>query len=151
MASLSLVGQDTIIINDRVINDLATSTVGSLTFDGDVAAIQVGKDGNAIFSYNAQGEQSTFDLRVIRGSSDDKFFNGLYSQQQANFVGVTVLTGVIVKKIGDGQGNISKDTYSLSGGVFIRGVDVQSNVEGDTEQGVSTWRMRFAKTVRSIG
>jgi len=151
MATLSLVGQDTVIINDRVFSDLSTATVGNLTFDNDVANIQIGKDQNAIFAFNAPGTQATLELRVIRGSSDDKFLNGLFAQQNANFVGFTLLTGVIVKKIGDGQGETVNDSYNLSGGVFARPVDVQSNVEGDVEQGTSVWRFKFAKATRTIG
>lgn len=151
MATLSLVGQDTIIINDRVITGLATGTVGTLTYDNDVANIQIGKDQNAIFAFNAPGTQATFELHIIRGCEDDKFFNGLFAQQIANFVGFTLMTGVIVKKIGDGGGDTINDSYNLSGGIFARPVDVQSNVEGDIEQGVSIWRFKFAKALRTIG
>lgn len=151
MATLSLVGSDTIIINDRVFTDLSTATVGTLTFENDAANIQVGKDQNAIFAYNAPGAQASLELRVVRGSNDDKFLNGLYAQQSTNFVGFTLMTGVLVKKIGDGSGGASNDSYTLSGGIFARAVDVTSNVEGDTEQGTSVWRFKFAKVVRTIG
>lgn len=151
MSTLSLTGADTIILNDRVLTDLSTAAVGSITWENDVANLQTGKDGNAIFAYNAPGAQATMELRVIRGSSDDKFLNGLYAQQTADFVTFTLLTGVLVKKMGDGAGNTVNDSYSLSGGVFARGVDVQSNVEGDTEQGTSVWRFKFAKAIRTIG
>lgn len=151
MSTQSLVGKDTIIINDRVMNDLSTAAVGTLTFDTDAANITIGKDGNAIFAYNAPGAQAGLELRIVRGSSDDKFLNGLYAQQSTNFVGFTLMTGVVVKKIGDGSGGTVNDSYTLSGGVFARNVDVTSNVEGDTEQGTSVWRFKFSKVVRTIG
>jgi len=151
MATLSLVGQDTIIINDRVLADLSTAAVGSLTFENDAANVQIGKDGNAIFAYNAPGAQAGLEIRIVRGSSDDKFLNGLYAQQSTNFVTFTLMTGVVVKKIGDGAGGTVSDSYTLSGGVFARHVDVTSNVEGDTDQGSSVWRFKFSKVVRTIG
>lgn len=151
MSSVSLVGQDTIIINDRVFADLSNGNVGQIMFENDSANVMVGKDKNAIYAFNAQGVQATVELRVMRGSSDDKFLNNLYSQQCANFVGTTLLTGVFVKKIGDGSGQVENDSYSMSGGIFMRSVDVISNVEGEPEQGTSTWRLRFTEVVRSIG
>lgn len=147
--SFSLVGQDTVIINDRVL-DLATGTVGEVAFETDVANIQVGKDHNAIFAFNAAGLQANVTLRLPRGGEDDKWLNGLFAQQNANFTGTKVLTGAIVKKIGDGKGDTTSDTYNMSGGIFARPVSVQSNVEGDIEQGVAIYNLKFAKVSRNI-
>ena len=141
MSSVSLVGQDTIIINDRVFADLSNGNVGQIMFENDSANVMVGKDKNAIYAFNAQGVQATVELRVMRGSSDDKFLNNLYSQQCANFVGTTLLTGVFVKKIGDGSGQVENDfgeylehhqesmsAVSLFHHIWRRGMELQEHL-----------------------
>lgn len=152
MATISFTGDDTVIFDDRVLSDgLSNGNVVEITYENDKATVQSGKDGNTIFAYNAAGSQITFKVRIIRGSSDDKYLNGKLAQQDANFVGLTAYTAVLVKKIGDGAGNIVNDSYSLSGGVFTRGVDVVSNPEGDAEQGTAIYQLKFAKCIRTLG
>jgi len=60
---------------------------------------------------NESGKNAEVKIKVIRGSSDDKFLNNLLANQQNNFAGFPLMIGQFVKKIGDGQGNISSDTY----------------------------------------
>ena len=150
MASVALTGADTISINNRIFNDLADGDVGALTFPNDIAQVKTGKNGNSIYSLNESGRQSELVVRVVRGSYDDKFLNGLLVQQQANFAGTVLLIGELVKKLGDGKGNISSDTYILSGGVFTKQVEAKINVEGDTEQSVSIYHIKFSNSPRAI-
>lgn len=148
--SVALTGNDTIIINNRVISDFADSDVGTISFPNEIATLKTGKNGNSIYALNATGKQADVDVRVIRASADDKFFNSLLSAQDSNFAGFILLTGEFVKKVGDGQGNISKDTYIMNGGIFIKRVDAKSNAEGDTEQSVSIYKLRFSNAPRVI-
>ena len=60
------------------------------------------------------------------------------------------MIGQFVKKIGDGQGNITSDTYVCSGGVFTKQVEGKSNVEGDTEQSTATYTVKFSNAPRAI-
>ncbi len=76
--------------------------------------------------------------------------NGLLAQQQNNFAGWPLAIGEFVKKLGDGLGNITSDTYVLSGGVFTKQVEAKMNVEGDTEQSVSIYTMKFSNSPRAI-
>ena len=85
-----------------------------------------------------------------RGSSDDKRLNGLFQSQENNFTGFVLLSGAVVKRLGDGAGNITYDTYPLEAGMFRRAVDVASNVNGDTNQGVSIYTIRFALATRAL-
>lgn len=148
---VTLSGSDTISINGQVLADLADANVVELTFPNDIAQVKTGKNGNSIYSFNATGKQCEVKVRVMRGSSDDKFLNNLLIQQNANFAGTVLLLGQFIKKLGDGLGNITSDTYVMEGGVFTKQVAGKSNVEGDTEQSISEYMMKFSNAPRAIG
>lgn len=151
MASVSLTGSDVHIIQGRLLTDLADGDCGALTFPNDIAAAKVGKNGNAIYSFNQTGKLTQYVVRVLRGSSDDKFLNNLYTQMVNNFAGFILMNGEFIKKVGDGKGNITSDTYIMSGGIFTKGVEAKDNQEGDTEQAVSIYTFNFTNSPRSIG
>lgn len=150
MLTIAMSGADTINLNSRVLADLADGNVAELTFPNDIANVKTGKNGNSIYGLNESGKQCDLLVRVIRGSSDDKFLNGLLAQQQNNFAGTVLLIGQLIKKIGDGRGNVTSDTYVLSGGVFVKQVEAKSNVDGETEQSISIYTMRFSNSPRAL-
>lgn len=150
MSAVALSGSDTIVLQNRPITDLADGNCVELTFPNDIANVKTGKNGNAIYGLNESGKQAEVKLRVVRGSNDDKFLNGLLSQQQNNFAGVVLLQGQFIKKLGDGQGNITSDTYIMGGGVFTKQVEGKSNVEGETEQSISIYTIRFSNAPRVL-
>ncbi len=150
MALVALSGSDVTQINDRVLADFADDNIAELVYQTDIANVKTGKNGNSLFSLNESGKQADFNIRLIRGSSDDRYLSGLLAAQMANFAAFVLMTGKFIKNIGDGAGNILRDTYVLSGGVFVRPVDAKSNVTGDTEQSVSIYRMKFTNAPRVI-
>lgn len=150
MSTVALSGSDTISINTRVMADLADGNCVELTFPNDIANVKTGKNGNSIYGLNESGKQCEVKMRFIRGSADDKFMNNLLVQQQANFAGTVLAIGEFIKKIGDGLGNITSDTYIMSGGVFTKQVEAKNNVEGETEQSVSIYTMKFSNAPRAI-
>jgi hypothetical protein len=150
MATVALSGADTITINNRILADLADGDIAVLTFPNEIAQVKTGKNGNSIYGLNESGKQSELVLRLIRGSADDKFMNGLLVNQQSNFAGFALMIGELVKKIGKGDGTISSDIYILSGGVFTKQVEAKVNVEGDTDQSVSVYTMKFSNAPRAI-
>ena len=145
-----MTGSDTIMINNRILSDLADGEVVGLTFPNSIANVKTGKNGNAIYGLNESGKQCEVKMRIIRGSADDKFLNSLLVQQQANFAGFPLMIGQFIKKIGDGTGKIAGDTYIMAGGVFDKQVEAKSNVEGETEQSVSIYSIRFSNSPRII-
>jgi hypothetical protein len=151
MPAVALSGNDTFTLNNRIFADLATGTWAELTYPNESAAVKTGKNNNTIYSQNQAGLNADLTVRIIRGSADDKFLNGLFAQQSNNFAGFVLLQGQLVKKIGQGNGKIINDTYVLTGGVFTKPVEAKSNVEGDTEQSESIYRLRFALAPRAIG
>lgn len=150
MAKISLSGNDTIVINNQPLSDFADGNVVDLTYPNDIANVKTGKNGNAIFGLNESGKQCEVKLRIIRGGNDDKFLNNLLAQQQANFAGTILLTGTFIKKLGDGAGNVTSDTYIMSGGIFQKQIEGKSNVEGETEQSVSMYSFKFSNAPRVL-
>lgn len=151
MSTVSLTGEDTIIINNRVMADLGDGDAGAMTFPNEIATLKTGKNGNVIYSLNQTGKEAELVLRVIRGSADDKFLNNLMSQQRINFSSFILMSGEFIKKVGDGEGNVTSDTYIMNGGIFMKEVDTKSNQEGDTEQSISIYSLKFSNAPRAIG
>ncbi len=150
MSTVAMSGSDTIKINNRILADLADGDFVALTFPNEIAGVKTGKNGNSLFSANETGRQSEVVVRLVRGSADDKFLNNLLAQQVANFAGFILMTGEFVKRIGSGDGVISNDTYINSGGVFSKQVEAKSNAEGDSEQSVAVYTIKFSNSPRVI-
>lgn len=151
MSTVSMTGADTIKINNRIFADLADGDCVVLAFPNEKATLKTGKNGNTIYALNESGKQAEITLRLVRGSSDDKFMSGLFAQQENDFASFTLMIGEFVKRIGTGQGGVIADTYVLSGGIFSKHIEAKSNVEGDTEQSISIYNLKFAKAARVIG
>lgn len=150
MATIALSGSDTITINNHLFADLADGNCVEMTFPNDIANVKTGKNGNSIYGLNETGKQCEVKLRVVRGSNDDKFLNSLLSQQQANFAGTVLMIGSFIKKLGDGQGNILSDTYIMSGGVFTKIPEAKTNVDGESEQSVAMYTLKFSNAPRVL-
>lgn len=150
MATIGLSGNDTIIINNRNLTDLADGDCVVLDFPNDTAAVKTGKNGNSLYAKNETGKQGEAKIRIVRGSADDKFLNNLLQQQNANFAGFPLMNGEFIKKIGDGSGNITNDTYMMSGGIFTKNVPAKSNVEGDTAQSVAEYVIKCSLAPRAL-
>ena len=151
MAETSLTGKDVIKVNNRLITALADGDVGALTYPNNLVEVKTGKSGNSIYALNETGRQCEVTLRVIRGSADDRYLNGQIALQQSDFAAFPLLTGEIVKRIGDGQGNVKDDTYILSGGVFSKLPEAKTNTDGDTDQSVVTYNLKYTNAPRTIG
>ena len=150
MSTVAMSGADTITINGRVLNDLATGTCVELTFANQIADLKTGKNGNTIYTLNTTGLQAEAKIHVIRGSSDDQFLLNLLVQQKNNFSGFVLMTGEFIKKLGDGQGNVASDTYVMGSGIFIKEVEAKTNVEGDVDQSTAVYSLKFSNAPRSI-
>lgn len=149
-STVALTGNDTFIINNRIFSDQADGDIVTITFPNDIATVKVGKNGNAMFGLNEAGRQADVMVKVVRGSSDDKFLLQLLNLQLDNFASTVLMIGEAVKKIGDGAGNIASDTFIFGGGVFVKPVEMKTNVEGDSEQSTSSYHMKFSKAARVI-
>lgn len=150
MAVNSLTGSDTVTINDRVFADFGDGDIVTLTYPNELVAVKTGKNGNSIYALNETGRQVDVEIRVLRASADDKFLNSLKLAMEADLPSFALLTGQFVKRVGDGLGAVNNEIYTLSGGIFSQSVDAKSNVEGDTEQALSVYRLKFTNAPKSI-
>lgn len=150
MPIYNLVSDGTLTLYNRVLVDFADDDVSAISFGTDIAALKTGKGGNTIFTKNEQGNNADAIIRLIRGSADDQFMMSKLDAQGADFATAELATGEFVLRIGDGNGAVANDTYTLKGGIITRMVDGKENVSGDTVQGVSIYNMKFASGKRNI-
>ena len=150
MGTLSLLGSDTIKIGDRILSDFGLGEVAKISYATELATVKTGKNGNTIFVQNASGFQASMEVKVIRGSADDKALQTFLTSYRSNPTAYSVQNAELVKKIGDGLGVVSSDTYVLTGGIPTKQVEVVVNTEGDSEQGISVYTWVFAASDRAI-
>lgn len=148
-STYALTGKDTIIINDIPLTDFADGDIGNLEIPNNLFAMQTGKDGNTIFALDESGQNATLTVRVLMSSNDDKRLNGLIPKSDS-FAETILMTGAVVKQVGDGQGNVSYNTYTLAGGLISKKPNIKSNVNGDTTQAVVEYSIMFANGNRAI-
>lgn len=151
MATFTLTGEDTLTLFDRTFEDFADGDNTTITFPNELITVKTGKNENTIYAKNSTGKNCDLVLRVIRGSADDRFLNGKLNEMLNDLPSFVTANGEFVKRAGDGQGSVVNNIYTLLGGVFSRNVDVKENAEGDTEQAVAVYNMRFAVGSNSIG
>lgn len=150
MGTFSLLGSDTIKIGERVLADFGSGEVAKISYATELATVKTGKNGNTIFVQNASGFQASLEVKVIRGSADDKALQSLLTSYRSNPTGYVLQNAELSKKIGDGSGVVSADTYVLTGGIPTKQVEAVVNVEGDTEQAISVYTWVFAVSDRAI-
>ena len=151
MATFSLVGSDSLYINNRLLINLPHGEVAKVTYSTDLVTVKTGKSGNTIFAQNSSGFQATMELKLTRGSADDKYMQTELTSYRDDATGYVLMNAEIVKLIGDGEGKVKSDNYVLAGGIISKQVEVTSNVEGDVEQAVSSYTIQFAVCTRVVG
>lgn len=149
MPFFALTGNDTIQVGGRVLKNFGDGDVGKVSYPGDLVAVKTGKNGNSVFNLIASGQQADVELRVLRGSPDDAYLNGLLNDMRRDLPSFQVLDGYFVKRIGDGQKNVTFDTYILAGGVFTKIPEASENTEGATDPALAIYRLKYANSKRS--
>jgi hypothetical protein len=150
MATFTITGDDTLTLYNRVFTDLSDNDVSTITYNEDLVSGSVGKNQNTIFAKNEKGNAAQLVIRLIRGSSDDRFMQSKLSAMNSDFATTVLANGEFVKRLGDGDGNVFRDVSQLEGGMIQRRPDSKDNVSGDTEQGTAVYTMFFASAKRSI-
>lgn len=150
MAIFTITSDDTLTLFDRVFNDYADDDVTTITFPNELVQVKTGKNQNTIFSKDEKGNNAQLVLRLMRGSSDDQFMQNLINLAAKDFVSQVLASGQFVKRLGDGQGNVRSDVYTLAAGIVTKLIEGKENVSGDTAQGVAIYNITFAKAERSI-
>ena len=148
--SVSLTGSDSIQIDSRILNDFAEGDIASLTFPNALATVKSAKNGNMIYAFNETGKQCDMTLRVLAGSSDDKYLNSRLAEQKGDFSAFILLTGVFTKRVGNGKAGVTSVVYNLAGGVISKQPEQKTNVEGDTAQSVVVYNLVFGNGSRVV-
>jgi len=150
MGTSSLTGNDTVTINGRNLTDFGDGDILDITFPNELVAVKKGKNQNSIFAYSEDGTLVNVSIRLIRSSPDDKFINSLRITMKQDFSAFSLITADFVKRVGDGLGNVSREIYALTGGVFAKESDTKSNTSGDTDQAVSIYNFTFTNGEKTI-
>lgn len=150
MATYALTGADDLFLNDYQLTEFTDNSTITITFPNEKVGISTGKNANTVYATNEQGRNVQVELRILAGSKDDAFLNGLSIQQERDLPSFTLMNGSFSKRVGDGKGNVKRINYTLLGGVFRQGIDAQENLTGDTEQGTALYRLTFAQGARAI-
>ena len=151
MTTYALSGNDTFILNDRVFNDFADGSTISITFPNEKTGHTTGKNGNTVYATDKQGLNAECELRIIAGSKDDIWLNGLNVELERDLPAFNLLNGSFAKRIGDGSGKVRFINYVLLGGVIRQNIDANENLQGETDQGIAIYRLFFAQAERAIG
>lgn len=149
--SVALTGKDTTIIDTRRLTDQATGDCVLIDAPNNLVELKQGKNGNAIYAYNATGKQVNVTLRVIRGTADDKYLAARMQEYINDPAAFVLISGEFIKRSGDGAGNITNEVYTMSGGIIQKMPGGKENVEGDTEQAVSIYVIVFSNADRVLG
>jgi hypothetical protein len=150
----SLNGSDTISLTYQgetiLLTQFADKDYGMLSFPNELATMKVGKSGNAVISFNNMGLMGELTLRLLVGNTQDAALNSI----QRDFIGdapsFQLVSGQIVKRSGDGAGNVNNVIYYLQGGVPTTIPEEHSSADGDEEQGIAVWKFKFAQGARQI-
>lgn len=146
----TITGNDTLIIDGFNLIDLIDGDNGALTHPNELMTVKTGKNGNTIYAYNASGRQAELVLRLVRGSASDRFLNQRMKMMELDPAAFVLMRGTFIKRAGNGFGLITNDTYILVGGVFFKRTDATSNAEGNTDQAVAVYSIRWGNAVRAI-
>lgn len=142
------------LVNGSLVSQLFTtlsdkSTV-NVTVPNDLVNVVVGKNGNAVFAAIKRGQIGDMELRPLMANADHVFLNAQLAQWLANPTAFVLLNGIFTKVLGDGLGNVRRFSYTLNGGVVVKNIDAVENVEGETDQAVAVFRLRFAQIIPVI-
>lgn len=143
-------GKDTFTINSRVLTDFPDGDPISITFPNELVSMKIGKGGNAMMALNETGRECDVSLRILKGSGDDKFLQSLLDAMKLDFATFNLLTSEFIKRLGDGEGNITRDIYTMSGGIVTKFIETKESVEGDTEQFISVYTLKYSKAIRAL-
>lgn len=150
MPEVSLTGQDTAQIDGTILSTLADGMPFDITFPNDLGTVKSGKNGNTIFAKNEMGRVASVTLRLLLGGTDDKYLNSRMQQWINDPSTFELLTGMFIKRVGDGAGTVESKVYQCSEGIFKRQVEAKTSSEGDAEQSVAVYELVFGNCQVSI-
>lgn len=143
-------GSDVLTIDDRLITDQLTGKVVEVRYPNNIANIDTGKDGNSVITKIANGQNAEATVRVMVGGETDQYLSLRLSQFKEDPASFVSLKAKFTKRTGDGQGNITKTTWDLTGGAIMKLVEGEEDTTGDVEQTVAVYNLKFSNGTRTI-
>ena len=136
------------------ITSFADGDYARVTFPNDIMNFTIGKNRNMLAAYNAMGTLAELELRLLRGSKEDKFLQDQFPNFSSDQLSFNFLFAKIIKNLGVSNEGASastiEETYTLSNGIISKAPEIVSNVSGSTDQGVVVWQIRFAEFTRTV-
>ncbi|HVN66744.1 MAG TPA: hypothetical protein VMT55_00100 [Candidatus Sulfotelmatobacter sp.] len=129
---------------------LSDKSVVHIDVPNDLVNVTIGKNGNGVFAAMKKGQIGDMELRPLMANADHNFLNAQLAQWLANPTAFVLLNGVFTKVFGDGLGNTRRFTYQLNGGVPLKNIVATENVEGETDQAIAIFKLRFAQIIPVI-
>ena len=146
--------KDVIICEDYqgewLLSSFASGAVAELTAPNELSTITTGYNGNSLGSHNEPGRQRECTLRLVKGSEDDKRLNKNYNLWKNRDSKFKPLSMAFTKHIAHSDGSITKDTVECFFGLPSGQPTQATNTEGDTEQVISVYVLRFGNSERSM-
>lgn len=133
-----------------VLTDFAGGTVAELTAPNELSTTTTGYNGNSLGSHNEPGRQRECTLRIVKGGDDDKRLNASYNLWKNKDSKFKPLSMSFTKHVAHSDSSRTKDTVECFFGLPAGQPTQASNVEGDTEQLVSIYMLRFGNSERSM-
>lgn len=135
---------------DFVISDYANGTVADLATPNDLSTTTTGYNGNSLGAHNEPGRQRECTIRLVKGSDDDKRFNTNYNLWKDRSSRFKPLTAVFTKNVAHSDGSITRDSVECYFGLPSGQPTQTLDTEGNTDQVVSVYMIRFANSKRTM-
>ena len=148
--TIVLTGKDTIAIDGIPMVNFGPGDVFTGEFPNDVAAVEIGKNGNIVAALNAQGQKFEVVVKPLRGSPEDIYLTQREAEWLHDPAAFVTYTGNFVKRIGDGSGGIASDNYIAAFGVPKKLPAIKENVSGDVSQAIAEHFITFGQAIRAI-
>lgn len=140
----TLSGKDSLILDGELIEDGADADCVTIEFPNDSALITRGKNGNSLITKNEQGKIINITLRVCLNGKTDKYLVNKLSQFNNDPTSYATISGTFTKRTGDGQGNLTKKIFDLTGGVVVKNAGTMDSTVGNVDSVVSVYNLTFA-------
>lgn len=145
----SYTSNDILEFDGELLTNLCDGDCAIITYPNELHGMKTGKGGNTVGAHNEMGREAELVVRVIKGSPDDKRLNSQlikWKDRADDFApSSAVFTKVIVV-----DGGITNEVTTLKFGLPVKCVETKENVEGDTEQCISSYHYRFGDSLRAL-
>lgn len=146
--------KDTIIVTDYqgewVLSDFANGTVAELSAPNDLSSTTTGYNGNSLGAHNEPGRQRECTIRLVKSSGDDKRLNKNYNLWKNRDLRFRALKASFTKNVAHDDGTTTRDTVDCYFGLPAGQPTQTLDTEGNTDQVVSVYMLRFGNSERNM-